>query len=354
MPLPNIHIAFQHAASTAVQRSQKGTVALIVRDPAALGPLRLTAAAQIPKDLEAANAAYLSRAFIGHVSAPRQVLAYVLDEDADSLDQALAWLATQRFDYLAGPPDITQEECAALKAWIAAQREAHQGCKAVLPHTAANSEGIINFTTDSCKTADGQTLDAAQMCSRMAGLIAGTPMREACTYAPLPELSDCKRLSQAAGDAAVDAGELILIHDGVRVKVGRAVNSLTAAPDGKSQAYRKIKIIELLDMLALDVRRTIADSYIGRPNSYDEKLVLVTAVRTYFEQLEQESLLQKGGSSVGVDVRAQAAWLAGQGVDVAALSEQEIKEHNTGSHVFLSASVSPLDAIEDVSLLISM
>ncbi|MCB6366843.1 phage tail sheath protein [Intestinibacillus massiliensis] len=348
MPLPTINIAFKEAASDAIKRSQKGTVALILKDAAASGALTLTSAAQIPKALAADNASYIARAFLGHTNAPRRVLAYVLGADAANLDDALAWLGTQTFDYLCAPPDVTAEQARAVKAWILEQRAEHRIYKAVLPHLAADTEAVVNLTTDGCKVG-GVTLDAAAMCSRIAGLIAGTPMANSCTYAPLPELADIGRLTQAAGDAAVDNGEFILIHDGVKVKVGRAVNSLKTLPAGKSKVYKKIKIVELLDMIDNDIRVTAADTYIGRGNSYQNKLVLVTAITTYFQQLESEGLLQPG-STVDIDVEATREYLVQQGVDISELADQQIKEHSTDDKVFLTASIVPLDAIEDVSL----
>ena len=42
------------------------------------------------------------------------------------------------------------------------------------------------------------------------------------------------------------------------------------------------------------------------------------------------------------------------GVDTSKLSEQEIKEANTGDKVFLQASIQILDAIEDINLNITI
>lgn len=348
MPLPTINIAFKAAASDAVKRSQKGVVALILKDAQQSGALTLTSAAQIPKSLTADNAGYISRAFTGNTNAPRRVLVYVLPPDADGLNDALTWLGTQTFDYLCAPPDVTAAQCGEIKIWLLEQRAQHRTYKAVLPHFAGDTEAIVNLTTDGCKIGSA-VLDAAAMCSRVAGLIAGTPMTNSCTYSALPEVEDIGRLSQMEGNAAVDNGEFILIHDGIKVKVGRAVNSLQTLSTGKSGIYKKIKIVELLDMIDSDIRITAADVYIGRGNSYPNKLVLVTAILTYFQQLEAEGLLQPG-STVDIDVEATRAYLVMQGVYVSELGEQQIKEHSTDDKVFLTAAITPLDAIEDISL----
>ena len=78
MGLPNINISFQNTAITAIQRSEKGIVALIIKDSKGNGAHILTNATQIPTTLGAANQAYLQRAFLGYVNPPRKVIVYVL------------------------------------------------------------------------------------------------------------------------------------------------------------------------------------------------------------------------------------------------------------------------------------
>ena len=47
------------------------------------------------------------------------------------------------------------------------------------------------------------------------------------------------------------------------MKLGRGVNSLTTA-EGKGDVWKKIKIVETLDMIAQDIRLTIQDKNIGK------------------------------------------------------------------------------------------
>lgn len=354
MGMPNIDIVFTTAAQTAMERSQKGVVAVIVKDAAkngALGPM--TSTAQIPTELTAANQAYLQRAFLGYVNPPQKVLAYVLPSGAEDLSEALTWLATQQFDYLAGPPEITPEECTAVKDWIVAQRtDYHAICKAVLPDTEADHEAIINFTTEGIRVGK-DTHDAAAYCSRIAGMLAGTPMTYSCTYAPLSEVEDVTRLTNGEMDTAVDAGKFLLFYDGRQVMTGRAVNSLKTLT-GKSKVYQKIKIVEVMDMIQNDLRAAFRDTYIGKmANSYDNKLLLQTAVTNYFSTLAQEGLVQDD-FTVAIDTAAQQKWLEDNDVDTSSMTVEEIQQANTGSEVFLAATVKILDSIEDIHLTITV
>ncbi|MEA5085101.1 MAG: phage tail sheath C-terminal domain-containing protein [Lachnospiraceae bacterium] len=352
--LPSINIAFQTTAITAISKSDKGTVALVLRDAQGGGSHSITNTTQIPAELGEANKAYIERTFLGYSNPPKKVLFYVVGE-ADELTAAYTYLATQKFDYLCLPPDATTAECTTCKTWIASQRLNNNATyKAVLPDTAAGSYAIVNFTTTGMTDGD-TTFTAAQYCSRIAGLIAGTPMKISCTYAPLSELTDIDRLTKDERTTAVDAGEFILTHDGTKVKTERAVNSLVTTTEDVGEAFKKIKIVEAVDMINTDIRTTAEDSYIGKySNSYSNKCLLITAIKGYFDTLESDGILKKGYSTVEIDIEAQTNYLTSIGTDTTDMTEQEIKEADTGSYVFIAASVKILDAIEDISISITL
>lgn len=352
MGLPNINIEFKSQAISAIKRSAKGIVAIILRDATAAvqGVHVLTNSTQIPAELGAVNKAYIAQAFIGYINPPRKVIVYVVGAEAADLSEALNYLATQTFDYLAGPPDCDATEATEIASWIASQRADDFTPKAVLPGKAADNEAIENFTTDEIKVGATQYATAGY-CARIAGLIAGTPMTISCTYAPLPEVTDVKRLTKAEMDASIEAGEFIIFHDGEKVKVGRGVNSLQTTTQDKGETFKKIKIVEAVDMIKNDIKMTAQDSYIGKyANDYDNKCLLISAISGYFTQLELDGILQAGSSSVGIDLAAQEAYLQSVGVDTSKMTEQEIKEANTADKVFLRASIKILDAIEDIDL----
>ena len=359
MGLPNIEITFQALANTAVQRLARGTVGIILKDSKDNGACELSRASQIAEKLPqlgADNRAYIARAFLGYVDAPKKVVAYVLPDSAEDYSEALAYMATQRVDYLAGPPDIDTAGCGEIKDWVLGMREAGATPKAVLPNTAADNCAIVNFTTEGILSG-GKAYTAAGYCSRIAGLIAGTPITMSGTSAALPEVEGVDSLSKADMDAAVDAGKFIIYGDGTKVKVARAVNSLTAPSPAKGEngSFKKIKVVEAMDMISDDIRATAQDTYIGRyPNSYENKCLLVVEISNYLKLLERDGVLASGKSSVSIDIAAQEKYLTEQGVDISALSEQDIKEANTGSAVFLAAAVSIIDAIEDITLNVSI
>ena len=354
MGLPNINVEFRTVGISAISRSQKGTVGIILKDAAAQGAHILARATEAPEGLSPDNLDYVQRAFLGYVNPPRRVIVYVLGEEAANLDEATAYFSTQQVDYLVGPPTITEEEAAALVTWVKAERADDRTPKVVLPNNAADTEGVVNFTASEIQVGE-KTFTTAQYCSRIAGLIAGTPMTISCTYAPLPEVTDLGRLTKDQLDQAVEKGEFVLFHDGEKVKVGRGINSLVTTTEEKGPAFQKLKIVEAVDMMGSDIRKTAQDSYIGKyANSYDNKCLLITAIQGYFETLELEGILDRGKSSTQINLEAQEAYLKSTGVDTSAMTTQAIKEANTGSQVFLQASVKVLDAIEDIDLIVEI
>lgn len=351
MGLPNINIEFKTTAASAIERSEKGVVGIIIKDAASSGAFTLTKVSQIPAQLGTANREYVERAFSGYINPPKKVILYVQPSTSTDLSEGLAYMATQTIDYLAGPPDIATAECTAIVAWIKSQRADGYTPKAVLPDTQADSEAIINFTTSGILV-NGTKYTAAQYCSRIAGLIAGTPLTISCTYAPLTEVTSVDPMTKDQLDAAIEAGKFVIFYDGEKVKVGRGVNSLQTTTQDKGSAFKKIKIVEAVDMMNSDIRMTAQDSYIGKySNSYDNKCLLISAIKGYFATLETEGVL-KSGSAVEIDTDAQEDYLEAHGTDTSKMTAQEIKEANTGDKVFLTASASILDAIEDIDLTI--
>ena len=87
------------------------------------------------------------------------------------------------------------------------------------------------------------------------------------------------------------------------------------------------------------------------------KCLLITAIRGYLRGLEAtdggKGYLRANSSTMEINVAKQKLYLESIGIDTSEMSEQEIKEANTGSHVFLKGTISILDAIEDVDIFIN-
>lgn len=365
MGLPTLNINFVEAARLTAYRIMRGSVAVIVKETttANIGKFyKITSAGEIPTGLTADNKAYISSIFVGNEYAPREVLITTVAKTNTDYTVAFGLLANERFDWLVAPPDVDENGCRAIIDWISAVRADGGIVKTVLPNADANHEAVVSFASTGIKqqliTPSGSTVTAGVTpgwyCGRVAGFIAGTPITKSITYAVLPEVSDFNRLAKEAMEREIDAGKLILMHDGEKVKFASGVTSLTTLSSGKFAGMKKIKIMAVLDRIRSELRLLVQDNYIGKmPNSYDNKCLLMSAIKSYFTQLELEGVIESG-SSVALDLDAHRRYLVDRGVDISDMADDDIKRANTGSYVYILASVSVLDAIENIEINISL
>lgn len=354
MGFPNIEVTFKSLAASAIARGARGIVALVLKDALHNGANVYTDPTTIPQDFSAYNLNQINLAYTGGVQPPTSLIVYVEPLAATDYSAAMTYLETVVWDYCAIPA-IDPADALLVATWVKGLRDTKDiKSKVVLPNTPSDHEGIINFATDDIILASG-TVAAVDYCSRIAGILAGTPLTMSATFQVLSEVKDVPHQTKAQFDTLINAGKLVLVNDGEKVKIARAVNSLVTITTGKSTDFQKIKIIDIMDLEHNDIKRTYNDNYVGKiPNDYDHKCILITAINAYLEGLENQDLLDKGQNSVGVDVAAQTLYLNSIGIDTTTMKDLDIKQANTGSQVFLAGTTKPLDAMEDLQLVLTL
>ena len=202
-------------------------------------------------------------------------------------------------------------------------------------------------------TLDDGAIDADDYTVRIASLLAALPLTRSATYVALPEVVGCDDVEEP--DDAVDAGKLIIVPGRDGYRLGRAVNSLTTLTPTKAAPFQKIKIVEGIDLIRTDISKAFEDGYVGKVlNDYDNKLLLVTAINAYLKGLEGDVLDKTAENRCFVSLSGQKTYLESQGTDTSDMAEADILRANTGSQVFLEASLTFCDAMEDLSLVIAM
>ncbi|GAU79511.1 phage tail sheath subtilisin-like domain-containing protein [Fusibacter sp. 3D3] len=351
MGLPGINIIFTKKAAQAINSGAEGIVALLLKDESVSSGVKyysLKSIVDMPAELNDANQKWIKDALLG---VPSEIKLVVLNNEGANYTEGLSYLETIIYNVLT-IPNVISGDVSTVAAWAKSQRESGKRFLTVLPSCTADHEAVVNFTTTGIVVGEN-TYTATQFVARIAGLIAGLPLTVAPTYQVLSEVDDVPHLTKTVADTAVDKGEFILYHDGEKVKVARGVSSLTTLIESKPSEYQKIKLIRIYDKIATDIERTIEDNYIGKiQNSYPNKLLLISAINAYLESLEQQNILDSGKNYAEIDLVSQKTYLKSVGQDVDAMSEQELKEANTGSNVFIKINVKALDAIEDVSITI--
>ncbi len=364
--LPRVLIEFKTKGTTAIKRSARGIVALILKQEGTTvsQQYKVTSVEDIPEVFTGANLDYIKQVLVG---TPLRILVQTVSPDSstespiedgeesgqtDTLAAALQKLGAQKWNYIC-IPDATPQEMQDLASWIKTKRNIdHRTYKAVVSGVAADHEGIVNFTTDGIKVGE-QTYTAAQYTPRITGILAGLSLDRSATFFKLTEVESVTAIESP--DEAINRGELILIEDGEYVKIGRACNSLVTFTTDKGEDFRKIKIIEGVDMVTDDIRDTFRDYYAGAViNDYDHKMLFIAAIHVYFDEIKGNVLDQDAENRVEISYEKQRSYAILKGADVDNMEEMQILKYNTGSEVFMDGTVKFVDAMEDLTLSITM
>lgn len=359
MGLPALNIVFVSTAKNTIKRSQRGTVGMIIKETSATvktNPVVIYKESDIPTELSPDSKEQIALALKGNVNAPSKIVVYVLDTENEDYKKALDYFELKKVNWLCCPTIKTDKQEQAVATWVKEQREKRNKVKAVLPNQEADSEGVVNYATDSA-TIGEKKYTADKFCSRIAGLIAGTPATEAATFSVLPEVSECTVMEHSAIDAAIEAGKFILYYDGEKVKVARGIDSLTTTTKEKAEPWKKIKVVEVMDMINDDLKILVEDHYIGKyTNTYDNKCLLLLAIKDYLDELYQGELLD--GYEVEFDLKAIKEYLIEhKGMKretLEKMKDSEIKRQYTDEKVFMKANVTIADVMEDIALNIAV
>lgn len=367
--LPQVIINFRTQGTTAIKRSARGIVAMILHDGSKneIQQFKVADTTDIPDEILSEKSVELVKLCLK--GTPLRVLLYVIPE-ADTESEAEEHLADQndvldliqsvKWNYICIPTSTGTEQ-ADLASWIKTQRNIKRKTfKAVCAKQAADHEGIINFCTDDIVAESGTdengdpvytTYNAVQYSARIAGILAGLALDRSATYFSLTEVQSVESYTDI--DERIDKGQLLLFDekDGNGVKIARACNSLATFTTDKGEDFRYIKIIEAVDMITDDIRDTFKKYYVGKViNDYNHKMLFITAILVYFDEIKGNVLDRDGKNTVDIDENAQLNYAKLKGENTDDMSVMKIRKYNTGTKVLLSGSVRPVNAMEDLTI----
>ena len=367
--LPQVLINFRTQGTTAIKRSARGIVAMILHDGAKneIQQFRISDTTDIPDEILSAKSVELVKLCLK--GTPLRVLLYVIPEvgtevepDGHLTDQndVLDLIQAVKWNWICNPTSTGTEQ-ADLSSWVVAQRNnKRKTFKAVCAKQAADHEGIVNFCTDDIVAENGTdengdpvytTYNAVQYTARIAGILAGLALDRSATYFSLTEVQSVESYTDI--DERIDKGQLLLFdeQDGNGVKIARACNSLITFTTDKGEDFRYIKIIEALDMITDDIRDTFKKYYVGKViNDYNHKMLFITAVLVYFDEIKGNVLDRDGKNTVDIDEQAQLNYAKLHGEKTEDMSAMEIRKYNTGTKVMLAGNIKPVNAMEDLAI----
>lgn len=347
---PKFNVEFKEDAVLAIQRQERGTVLMILKDTtnATIDRKAYRGLGDVVKaDFTAENYNRLTLAFLGN---PSKVVVIKSDADFINVQKKLDYFN----NYILCYPEADATEQTAMINYIKVQREKNNYSTVILGNaTAPDAYYAVNLVAEDIKAnVNGAETEftVGDYTARLAGALSGLSDSRSATYYELPELVDCTL--PESPDADVANGKIDIIHQDGTFKFGRAVNSLTTLGDGLTEAFQKVRIVDILDEIANDVVTTFRTGYVGKyTNNFSNKSRFVGAINAYLQQLVREGKLEaENDNKVKISYDKTKLFIEGKGVSTEGMSYQDVIRYNTGSNVFLDGVCSPTDAMEDLDI----
>lgn len=389
--MPKVLITFKTKSTTAIARSARGIVVMILKNETTdvMKLYKISDITDIPSTgLTDKNIDLIKKCLLGM---PLRILVYTIPDDTvtePTVNQSyvLKQISNIKWNYICAPT-ASGSEHEDLASWIKTQRNNNKKTfKAVVANTEADDKGVINFCTGNIKVPNpdyvegaaetpaaiigealiGDSTDASidtvkpytiytvtEYTARIAGILAGLSLDRSATYYQLTEVESVETYEDI--DSLIDKGQLLLIDEGEGdgVKIARACNSLTTFTTDVGQDFRFIKIVECIDMITDDIRDTFKSDYVGKViNDYNHKMLFISAIMVYFSGLKGNVLDNSptAQNTVDIDEEQQKNYAILKGEDVAEMTVQQIREYNTGTNVYLTGRITPVNAMEDLTI----
>jgi len=356
--LPQIIINFIKKAASAIARSAKGIVVIVVKDDTdkTFDLKMYNYASEADKDkalYTTANYQQISDAFLG---TPNKV--YIVRVDAaEAFSNAVTIVDTLKFNWLC-LADGTAADQQAVATYVKGKNSVNKvrKIKAVTyKATITDDMHIVNFTNETIKRPGEASLPGWNYLGRITGALAGLPFTRSITYFVFADLEGVAEPVDM--DAAIGNGEFVLMNDYGEVKAARGVNSLKTITGNISEDMKKITIVEAMDVILEDIATEFKNNYVGKyKNKYDNQALFISAVNGYFDALEKEDILDNeynNESLINIETQRQA-WLTFGKIEAAEWDEITVKNNTFGSNMYLTSNVKILDAIEDLNMNINM
>lgn len=358
--LPNIDIVFQQKAVTAVQRSERGILAIVVKDgKQTQGIKRFTyrrGSDVVKTDYEESNYKDIMRAFDVAVN---KVYVFRCAGATDAKD-AVKEIEKVRFNYICTNDANYQQGLATYTRQFNANSAGHKIVCVVANVETADSKYIINLKGSGGKLKDDTEVTAEDYTIRIASTLCNLPMNRSLTYYVFSDLKswDDSYIDDENGiDSWISKGFLTLINDDDEVKCGRAVNSLVTFTSTDTEDMSYIIIVESMNLILEDIYTTFKDYYVGKyKNTLSNQRLFISSVNSYFRTLVSEEILDDAyDNHAEIDVETQRdAWTAIGKTEAEDWSDSKVRQMSFRTNVYLAGDVKITNCMEDLKFIVSL
>ena len=227
-----------------------------------------------------------------------------------------------------------------------------------LQEAEADDMHIVNFVNASVIKADGKSLVGYKYLGRLLGVLAGCRMDMSVTYSILSDLNSVEQIGDTdAINEAIGKGKFVLINDDDGVRIARGINSLQKNDKEHTEDMKYITIVEAMDLIYEDIVNTFKQVYLGRfKNSYDNQVLFISAINSYFRDLAREEILDPNYNNISfVDIEKQKeTWIENGKLEATNWSDIQVKDNTFRTNVYLQANVKFLNAMEDLLFIVNM
>jgi len=292
--LPQLEINFKSLAVSFIERSERGVAIFIVRDDTnkTFKYKEYIDQEQLDKDkLLYTPENFTNMSDILYFGVSKMVVVRI--DKAGEITEALSLIGTKLLTgWVSTVGEISDYE--ALVTWAKARLLEGRTYKVLCYNVAEpDCEAVHNYTNPSVTFKDdrGKVAGVNYIPSFLAILCVCNVTRGVTYYV-------CKNLVEveAVADVKVSLnnGELILINDFDKVRVGTGINSLVTIDEtkGKFEDMKYIEVMEATDMIKDDIRAIYKNDYVGTfKNNLDNQMIFISSINTYFGELAETEIL---------------------------------------------------------------
>lgn len=358
--LPNIDIIFTQKAVTAVQRSERGVLCVIMKDAQQTTGIKkfiYKRGADVEKtDYTTTNYDALMRAFDVAVNK-----VYVLRcAEATEFTDIVKELDKIKFNYVCTNVKADQQALANQVVQYNKDNQGHKCVAVVANITQGDSKYVIKLKGDSGKLKSGTEVKAEDYVIRIASTLCNLPMNRSLTYYVFEDLASWDDSYLDAENPIgkwISDGWLTLINDDDEVKCGRAINSLKTFTSTDTEDMSYIIIVEAMNLIIEDIYTTFKDYYVGKyKNTLSNQRLFITSVNAYFRQLMREEVLDDSfDNHAYVDIESQRlAWLGIGKTEAEDWDDNKVQQMTFRTNVFLAGDAKISNAMEDLKFTIAL
>lgn len=360
LDLPDINIIFTKKAVTAVQRSERGVLCVIVKDKQQTTGIKKFVYKRLADitttDYETANYTALKRAFDVAVNK-----VYVLRcSEASELTDIVKELDKVKFNYVCTNVKALQQDLANQIVQYNKDNQGHKCVCVASELTTADSKYVINLKGTGGTLKDGTTVKAEDYLIRITSTLCNLPMNRSLTYYVFEDLAswdDTYLDTEHPIGKWISDGWLTLINDDDEVKCGRAINSLHTFTSTDTEDMSYIIIVEAMNLIIEDIYTTFKDYYVGKyKNTLSNQRLFITSVNAYFRQLMREEVLDDAyDNHAYVDIESQRlAWLGIGKTEAEDWDDNKVQQMTFRTNVFLGGEAKISNAMEDLKFTIAL